>query len=149
MDPYKLLALKMIEAAKSNLLASPSNAHAQASARSAGFENSEHEALAFIASDLFDAIVQSLGLDPLEQAQRLIEQRWDDVQVIQLDKPIPSNGNGRYAKRRRVKHLGDRVRETPLLEEYDRRIAESESRRARSSGAGGRPRRALQPPGDG
>ena len=54
-DPWVDLATAMIESAV-NVLTSPSNA-ADAAAHIAGFENAEHEALAFLASDLFEQLV--------------------------------------------------------------------------------------------
>ena len=109
-------------------LCTQSNEH-NAAARGAGFENAEHEVLAFLGSDWFAFLVETL-LDrdesPSELVQAILDQAYDGtVQVVECPEPRPVWR--RSGRRRREKGYTKALSETMpegtlLLREYDRII---------------------------
>lgn len=115
------------------VLASQSNEH-NAAARSRGFENAEHEVLAFLSSERFTFLVDSLyqgNVAANELIQGILDKAYgpDVLTVVELDEPAP-------IVRRQGRRPANRGYTAPLvrdlepgadaLQEYERAIQEEQ-----------------------
>jgi len=130
-NPWLDLACTMIRHA-SNGLTNQSGMN-DASARLTGFENAEHEALAFLGSDLFDALVDAVlaqqagkpgERSPDEYVQDVIQRAYGGAVEVVTDAPgvgqtIPHRGGERPGGRGYVDPLSETSPAgTFLLDEY-------------------------------